>query len=349
MKIIYAGIRKEAYHSKDIYSFEYNNFYLSLKAMANIEVIEYPFDRILEVGREKFNQELLDLVIREKPDLFFAFMYTDELDFLTLEKIKKHTVSLAWFSDDHWRFHNYSRRYAPVFSFVSTTYSKAVDWFKAQGSNNVLRSQWAANINLYKPLSDSSKKNIDVGFVGGWNYPRGEIMKELKKRGILVQEYGSGWERGRVSHEEMISIFARSKINLALNPAQGLWNKNSLGRILFRRSLDKIVPDFHLISNLQSFFRRGIQQIKARHFEIPACGGFLLTTAADDLATYFKIGKEIVLYEGMDDFIEKIHYYLQHEEEREQIAKAGYERVIQEHTYEKRFQELFRKMGLYGK
>jgi len=89
MKIIYTGIRKDVYDEKRKgFSFEYNNFYLTLKGMEGVEVIEYPFDRILEVGARKFNADLLDLVTREKPDALFAFMYTEELHPDVLDEIK---------------------------------------------------------------------------------------------------------------------------------------------------------------------------------------------------------------------------------------------------------------------
>lgn len=350
MKIIYAGIRREAYYSETINSFEYNNFYQSLKTMPEVEVTEFPFDRILKIGKRQFNQELLDLVIQEKPDLFFAFMYTDELEPAVLEKIKKHTVSVAWFSDDHWRFHNYSRFWTPHFSWIATTYSKAVQWYQALGFQNIIRSQWAANTGLYKPIFREqglgNRDQIPVSFVGGWNYPRSKIIKKLKKRNVPIFEFGSGWPSGRIAHEKMLDIFSNSKINLALNPAQGFWHKNSLGRLLFHRSLDKIVFDFHPYRNLQSFVRRGIKQIKARHFEIPACGGFTISSMADDLDTYYKIGEEMVVYDSVGDLIDKINYYLKHDSERENIAKAGYERTIREHTYEKRFKEIFKTIGL---
>jgi len=37
---------------------------------------------------------------------------------------------------------------------------------------------------------------------------------------------------------------------------------------------------------------------------------------------------------------------MEHEEERNAIAKAGYERTIKDHTYEQRFREIFSAMGL---
>lgn len=87
-------------------------------------------------------------------------------------------------------------------------------------------------------------------------------------------------------------------------------------------------------------------QIKARSFEVPGCGGFLLTGQAENLGDYYEIGKEIVCFKDMGDLIEKVRYYLCHEDERAAIAQAGYQRTLHEHTYVHRFTEIFQRLGL---
>lgn len=72
----------------------------------------------------------------------------------------------------------------------------------------------------------------------------------------------------------------------------------------------------------------------------------MLTQPAHDLERYFTPGKEISLFENMEDCIEKIRYYLAHDEERVTVARAGYERTIREHTYVERFRHLFSRMQL---
>lgn len=144
----------------------------------------------------------------------------------------------------------------------------------------------------------------------------------------------------------MIALSTFSKINLGLNPAPGFWNVNSLGRLLVRRSVNRFVPDYHLYSNIRSWLHRGLPQIKARHFEIPACRGFLMTSMADDLPKFLEPNREVVIYSDLEDLRDKIGYYLTHEEERASIAQAGYERVMRDHTYDKRFREIFKAIGL---
>ena len=92
--------------------------------------------------------------------------------------------------------------------------------------------------------------------------------------------------------------------------------------------------------------RRNSDQIKARNFEVPGCGGFLLSGQAENLADYYVDGQEIVIFKNLRDLIDKIRYYLEHDEERARIAEAGYERTFREHTYEHRFREFFARIGL---
>ena len=58
-----------------------------------------------------------------------------------------------------------------------------------------------------------------------------------------------------------------------------------------------------------------------------ACGGFCLTNYQPEIATLFEDGKELVMYMDVKDMLQKVEYYLEHEEERVQIAKAGREKV----------------------
>lgn len=66
----------------------------------------------------------------------------------------------------------------------------------------------------------------------------------------------------------------------------------------------------------------------------------------EELEEFYEIGKEIVCYTGPEDLAEKIKYYLAHETERETIRKAGYDRCLRDHTWQKRFQTVFQQIGL---
>jgi len=81
---------------------------------------------------------------------------------------------------------------------------------------------------------------------------------------------------------------------------------------------------------------------------VPACGGFLLTGRSAHLEAYYEPDREVVVFDGPDELVDKARYYLSHESERVRIAEAGLRRTLAEHTYEQRFAEIFRRMGLPG-
>jgi spore maturation protein CgeB len=299
-----------------------------------------PYDEIADVGRREYNRRLVERVKKEKPDIFFAVMYTDELMEEALLEIKKYTKSVAWMCDDHWRFDDYARRYPPYFSHVVTTYSKAVEQYKALGFANVIHSQWAADTGTYRPVT--GPKTIGVSFFGSWNKDRGRIVRFLRESGIAVTAGGGGWPEGRIGQEDMVRSIAQSKINLGLNPPSSYFGVKPLIRLFFRRSGKWIIPDFwHFFGNVRQWRQKRIPQIKARMFEIPACGTLMMTQYADNLSDYYEIGKEIVIYEDDADLLGKIRYYLAHDAEREVIARAGYERTVRDHTYAERFKKIF--------
>ncbi len=74
----------------------------------------------------------------------------------------------------------------------------------------------------------------------------------------------------------------------------------------------------------------------ARMYETPAHGMLLLCDKAGMNAheQIFTPGKEAVFYDSTDDAIDKIEYYLTHNDERERIARAGFERAHRDYDGE---------------
>jgi len=68
-----------------------------------------------------------------------------------------------------------------------------------------------------------------------------------------------------------------------------------------------------------------------RLFELPGNGVMQLSDGGPYLDEFFTTGSEIVGYRNTDDLIDKLKYYLEHDEERKAIALNGYRRAIREH------------------
>lgn len=87
---------------------------------------------------------------------------------------------------------------------------------------------------------------------------------------------------------------------------------------------------------------RGIKSgIPLRAFDIMGAGGFLISNYQPELLDYFVPGEDFVCYESKRDLLEKVEYYLSHDEERKAIARNGHGKVAARHTYRHRIREMF--------
>jgi len=350
MKILYVGLKNDYGNPEGGYSFEHNNFYETLNRMNSVdELIYFPFDELLrKFGRDKMNEMLLDKAYEAKPDLCFFFLFTNEIKKETLLKLReKGFTTYNWFADDHWRFVNFSKYWAPLFSYFSTTDSDSYEKYKKMGLKNAIKTQWACNDYQYKKTGNEIKH--DITFIGQAHGKRKNLIGFIKRRGFDVSTWGSGWESGRIDQEEMIKTFGESKINLNFTASSGTWNRKNIAKIFLNRRADdsyQINNPLNWVNNIVSLVQKKKNQIKGRNFEIPGSGGFLLTEYVDGLEECYKDKKEVVFFKSKDELVEKIEYYLDKDDLRNEVAKRGYERTQREHTYSKRFEDIFSEIGI---
>lgn len=350
MKILYVATRYDYGKRERGLSFEHVNFFDSLYNMGN-DIIYFDYMDILKkMGRSRMNKLLFEVVRAERPELMFVFLSEYEFEQKTISKISKSekVITINWFADDHWRFDNYSRYWAPSFNWVVTTDSESFSKYHLAGYENAILSQWACNHFLYSKLDLDYQH--DVSFIGQAYRNRRVIVKELERSGINVLTRGQGWKDGRVNEQEMIEMVNRTRINLNFANASikyvGEWMKPIDRFALY-------TPGFrHLWRKIRSLLpsrltkSRSIFQIKGRNFEVPGCGGFLLTDYVQGLEEFYQDGREITCYNSIDDLVEKVRFYLAHDELRRQIALAGYQVTLQKHTYVHRFNRIFQQIGL---
>ena len=92
--------------------------------------------------------------------------------------------------------------------------------------------------------------------------------------------------------------------------------------------------------NLNITLRSIKSGIPLRAFDILGAGGFLLTNYQADFTDCYTPDEDFVYFENKDDLLQKIQYYLIHEEERKAIARNGFLKTQECHTYKHRVQEM---------
>jgi len=199
-------------------------------------------------------------------------------------------------------------------------------------------SQWGAfNFDMIEE-EETDAHLYDVTFVGTFSLYRKCIYDYLKKNKIKVQFYGSGWPGGGVTFGQMKNIFRVSKINLSLEKLATNYDIRFLlsDKMRFLSFIKRTITG----KSLYTIYK----QIKMRHFDICICGGFQLSEYVPMIEKYFNIGRELVVFSSLEELLSLIHYYLLRENERKEIAKAGYERTKREHLMLKRWQDVISQL-----
>jgi spore maturation protein CgeB len=264
------------------------------------------------------NLALVETVAAERPDLVFCVLMHYEIWSETLDLIRAASPArvVNWGTDDSWKFLQASRFFARHVDLHVTTDRAAAARAQALGLGNVLLSQWAASAaDLAEPLPAADCRH-DVSFVGSLYGYRGEWIAALRAAGIKVACFGHGTEHGVVAADEIPKIHQASRI--ALNFA-GAGQAGAGGA--------------------------GGRQIKARVFEVPGAGGFLLTEAAPGLADYFVPGEEVAVFETPADLVAQCRLYLQQPDRRDAMARAGHRRTVAQHTYGHRLAAVLQRLA----
>jgi spore maturation protein CgeB len=89
--------------------------------------------------------------------------------------------------------------------------------------------------------------------------------------------------------------------------------------------------------------------VNQRVFDVPACGGFLLTDHRRQMEDLFVPDREIVCYREPGEIPDLVRHYLARDDERRRVTEAARRRILAEHTYDLRLASLVRTMrGIYG-
>lgn len=122
-------------------------------------------------------------------------------------------------------------------------------------------------------------------------------------------------------------------------------NTADLLRVTYRGSVDywtQMPKVFHMSKiNLNFTIPNIYTGLPLRMWDILGAGGFLMTNYQAELPDFFTENKDFACFDGEKDLVEKTLYYLSHEEERQAIARSGYEKVKKFHTYRIRIKEMF--------
>lgn len=283
--------------------------------------------------------------VRKPIDLFFSYFYAAHVEPDIIRQIGALGIcTVNWYCNASYQFHLVAD-IAPAYQYCLVPERFRLDDYRRIGANPIY-CQEAANPNVYKPCDVPVE--YEVTFVGQKYGNRPQHIRHLIDHGVDARVWGAHWTAAPSSR-----------------PA---WRRagGRLKRLLTRRSpFEVTVPPDHCgpplsdVELVRMYSRSaislgftsvadgsGIKQVRLRDFEAPMSGAFYMVEQFDELAEFFEPDKEIVFFGDRVELLDKARHYLTHEGDRRRIRDAGLRRARAEHTWHKRFEMVFKQIGI---
>jgi len=160
-------------------------------------------------------------------------------------------------------------------------------------------------------------RNIEILYVGGPYNKVSDLMRLKKEFGKRFKIYGN-WG----GLKSTIGRFRRHGVFELIKPL-------SESDFIYTYQHSKIGINMHMSYGPSN----------VRMWELPINGVMQITDNPAGTAEFFDVGKEIACYEngGMEKAINLIDYFLCHEAERIEVARAGYRKVISRYSFKQTF------------
>lgn len=286
-------------------STEYFSFIPAFEALG-YEVFHFDsLDSSLYDDYADLNSKFLSFIDEVRPNIIFAVTlgYEIWMEVWDIVRQKSDAVRIHWSTDDSWKFREHSVFIANHFDLNVTTYEEFVPKYEEIGANAFL-SGWGCPVQWLSEPKKGVYCRYEVTFVGSAHGNRKEILAKLGELGINVECFGYGWKNGAVDAEEIPAIFRDSVVSLN-----------------FANS-------------------KGENQIKARTFEVPGSGGFLITDDAKNLSSIFRNNEEIIIVDSLEEMANATKQFIENREDRDRIAQKGFSRVKNQYSYANRVSDI---------
>lgn len=269
----------------------------------------------------RLNQAVRDAAREYRPDLTFyiqaRYILAD-----TLDETRRFGPNCAYMNDDMINPANQTFTFAaglPKLDWIFTTKSYNVAELQAAGAPRVVFISNAYDPKIHFPAQPSAEERVrfqgDVLFIGTFRPERADFLARLADAigsRHRVNVWGPGFDK--MNRPSYLAHWASWRaLRLCLRGPE-LWGVD----------MAKAIQSNQIVLGLLNHANRDLHT--SRSFEIPACGGFMLAERTDEHRRYFQEGKEAAYFGSFEELLEKVDYYLAHENERVRIAAAALKR-----------------------
>jgi len=304
----------------------WNNGWYYKKGFEKNGHLVIPFDPASSSGPR---DAVLQILSDQKPD--FILHTKDEMPPELYKEFMKVTKVVQWYPDPV--IPEWLPPYVIASNIFFTMSEGLIEVFKKLNPNVFWMSQaFEPSFFEIKQLAskDIKKYSAEVTFVGNLGskqqyLPRRQYLQRIINEGFSFKWWGPRLPR---KFKTIPLIFGK------LGRAYG-------GKFIWGEEYAKVarLTKIFLAFDSQPRIRKSMS---ARMYTALGCGAFYLCQHVEGIEDVFVPGQEIITFRSEQEMIDMIKYYLNHENERIKIAEAGRRRILKDHTYELRINQMMR-------
>ncbi|WP_106768575.1 glycosyltransferase family protein [Paenibacillus faecalis] len=296
-------------------------------------VIDAFKDLVLKITVANPSEDVVTLAKKNQPDLVLVLNGV-VLEADTVKRLRQHGFRTAvWFTDDPY-YTDWTVSIAPRYDYIFTLESSCLPFYRKLGCQHVYHLPFAVNPKVFHPKYVSTSYQTDICFIGTAFWNRVEVIDRLASMLRNKKVVISGWWWDRLQNYSLLS----DKIKLGdwMTPEDTASYYNGAKIVI---NLHRAADDDTINANSRKI---PAHSVNPRTFEIAGCATLQLSDLRRDLGQVYSAGTEIGTYGSYDELLEKIEYYLQHEEERQQMALNSLIRTRRDHTYHNRLTSMLK-------
>ena len=301
---------------------------------------------------DEINRLVLEDARKFRPDLVWA----EKQEFLraeTIEELRKLGARTVHFTPDPYFSLDWKRTRLmdeAMRTFDALVYCKSYEreQYEGIGKPTVYMPLGYCD-EVHRPLaSEDTRWRCAIGFLGGWEPRRENLLHAVAAAGFDVKIWGGYWE------------FLRDG---KWTPRRHFILQQLAGRDRFRFHTDELLSRAHQGGEVYAddyaralsgskigvgFLRKAWpDQHTTRTFEIPACGSLLLADRTGEHQQFFEEGKEAEFFASCEELLDKVQFYCNNEPARKRVADGGYKRCKEGgYAYVCRLRGAFQALGL---
>lgn len=233
------------------------------------------------------------------------------------------TILPKYASDRGFKFNYYLDADLSVFDAFFTNSKGVIPDLVELGAKNIHPLYYAADPELFKPLN--IEKDIDISFYGHGSELREEWMKTMIT------------EPSHMLSDRRFSVGGLGlDLDLGLARIAGYMNYSAFRRFCCQSKICLNITRWSHTSVYAS--------ATARPFELAAFGACIVSQPYSGIEEWFDIGREIAVVNDETEVLSVYQYLLDSDEEREKIGERARARLLKDHTYQKRAEELISEL-----